>query len=94
MAKAIWNDAVIAESDTFETVEGNVYFPLSALKMEHFQPSKQTSVCFWKGRAHYYDVVVNGEINRNAAWYYPQPSPLAKKIAGYVAFWRGVKVKK
>ncbi|MEC7518407.1 MAG: DUF427 domain-containing protein [Myxococcota bacterium] len=94
MAKATWNGAVIAESDDFEVVEGNVYFPPSAIAQEHFRPSDHTSVCGWKGTAKYYDVLVEGEVNRNAAWYYPDAKDAAKNIEGYVAFWNGVKVER
>ncbi len=94
MPRAIWNDVIIARSDTFEEVEGNVYFPPSALKAEHFVPSSHTSVCAWKGTASYYDVVVGDKRNPNAAWYYPQAKAAAKNIEGYVAFWRGVKVER
>jgi uncharacterized protein (DUF427 family) len=84
MARAIWNGKVIAESDTTETVEGNIYFPESSLKREYFRPSSTTSTCPWKGQARYLD----------AAWYYPDPKPAARKIKGHVAFWRGVEVEK
>jgi uncharacterized protein (DUF427 family) len=93
MAHAIWNGKTIAESDTFELVEGNVYFPKSALNMDFFKESTHTTVCGWKGIAHYYDVIVDGETNLNAAWYYPTPKEAAKNIAGFVAFWKGVTVK-
>ena len=92
MARAIWNGAVLAESDDIEVVEGNLYFPESALDKRYFEPSTHTSVCVWKGKASYYDVVVDGERNSQAAWFYPSPLPLAKKVAGRVAFWRGVTV--
>ncbi len=94
MAKATWNGATIAESDTFETVEGNVYFAKGALKSNLLRPSSKTSSCFWKGEAHYYDVVVDGEVNKDAAWYYPNPKKAAENIRGHVAFWRGVIVEK
>lgn len=90
--KAIWNDAVIAQSDDTVVVEGNHYFPESALRRQYFRPSAHHSVCSWKGRASYLDVVVNGQINKNAAWYYPEPSPTAEQIKGRVAFWHGVQV--
>ena len=83
---------MLAESDVFEIVEGNVYFPRSALKAEHFRPSETHTTCGWKGIASYYDVVVDGEVNRDAAWYYPAPKDAAKQIADHVAFWRGVEV--
>ena len=92
MAKATWRGAVLADSDAFEIVEGNVYFPREALKMDHFRPSETHTTCGWKGVASYYDVVVGGEVNRDAAWYYPTPKDAAKNIAGFIAFWKGVEV--
>jgi uncharacterized protein (DUF427 family) len=92
MPKAIWNDVVIAETDSFETVEGNVYFPPEALKREYFQESTTTTGCPWKGTARYYTVTVDGKENRDAAWYYPDPKPAAENIRNHVAFWRGVQV--
>lgn len=90
--QAVWNDTVLAQSDETIVVEGNHYFPADAIHREHFRPSDTHTTCAWKGIASYYDVVVNGVVNRDAAWYYPEPKPAAKQIAGYVAFWRGVKV--
>ena len=90
--KAIWNDTVIAESDATVVVEGNHYFPHAAIKTEHFQPSDTHTVCPWKGTASYYSVVVNGEVNKDAAWFYPQTKEAAQNIENYVAFWRGVQV--
>ncbi len=90
--KAVWNDTIIAESDDTVVVEGNHYFPFSAVKREYLQPSEHHTVCHWKGRASYYDVVVNGQVNKNAAWYYPQPSPAAREIKDRIAFWHGVRV--
>lgn len=92
MPKAIWNGVVIAESDRCEVVEGNQYFPPEAIKQEYFQPSDTHTVCSWKGTASYYSVVVDGQVNRDAAWYYPEPKSAANNIKDYVAFWRGVKV--
>lgn len=92
MAKAEWNGATLAQSETFEVVEGNVYFPADALQAEFFRPSSHTSHCGWKGDARYYDIVVNGDTNKNAAWYYPAPFEKAAKIKDYVAFWKGVVV--
>ncbi|MDQ3264156.1 MAG: DUF427 domain-containing protein [Myxococcota bacterium] len=92
MPKAIWNGAVVAESEHCERIEGNVYFPAAAVKREHLRPSDTHTTCGWKGQASYYDVVVNGEVNRDAAWYYPDPKPAAKEITGFVAFWHGVTV--
>jgi len=90
--KATWEGAVLAESDRCVVVEGNQYFPPEAVRREVLEPSDHTSVCSWKGTARYYDVVVNGKRNPNAAWYYPEPSPAAKQIAGRIAFWKGVQV--
>jgi len=92
MAKAIWNGEVLAESDETVIVEGNHYFPPASVNTEFFTGSDTNSRCFWKGTANYYDVVVDGEVNRDAAWYYPTPSDAAAEIKDYVAFWRGVKV--
>ena len=96
MPRASWNGTVIAEApaDAIEVVEGNVYFPADAVRQEHLQPSDTHTVCPWKGTASYYHVVVNGDVNRDAAWYYPQPKDAAKQIAGRVAFWKGVSVEK
>jgi uncharacterized protein (DUF427 family) len=94
MAKAIWNGVVIAESANTEIVEGNVYFPEASLKREYFRPSSTTSTCPWKGQARYMTLVMNGEDNIDAAWFYPDPKPAARQIKGYVAFWRGVEVEK
>ncbi len=93
MAEATWNGQVLAESDDIVYVEGNAYFPREALKKEYFAESGHHSICPWKGRASYLDVVVNGDRNENAAWYYPNPSPVARKIKDRVAFWKGVEVK-
>ena len=90
--KAIWNDQLLAESDETVVVEGNHYFPASSIKTEFFRPSGTHTVCPWKGTASYYDVVVNGDTNSDAAWYYPDTKPEAKEIEGRVAFWKGVKV--
>ena len=92
MAKAIWNGKVIAESDNTEIVEGNHYFPADSIEASCFQDSSRTTVCGWKGTANYYDVVVDGQTNAGAAWYYANPKPDATNIAGRVAFWKGVKV--
>ena len=90
--KATWNGSVIAESDDTVVVEGNQYFPAGSIKREHFRESDTHTTCPWKGEASYYDVVVNGETNKDAAWYYPEPKDAAKEIKDHVAFWRGVKV--
>ncbi|NBV17603.1 DUF427 domain-containing protein [Janthinobacterium sp.] len=96
MPTASWNGAVIAQAtdDQVELVENNVYFPLSAVQQAYLRPSSHTTVCPWKGTASYYDLVVDGQVNANAAWYYPQPKDAAKQIAGHVAFWRGVSVER
>ena len=90
--KAIWNGATIAESDDIVTVEGNAYFPEAALNRALVVPSAHTSVCPWKGTAHYYSLTVDGRTNPEAVWYYPAPKPAAAQIAGRVAFWKGVQV--
>jgi len=90
--QASWNGAVIARSDDIVTVEGNAYFPPEALQSECFRPSSHRTVCGWKGEAHYYDVVVNDQVNANAAWFYPEPKAAAAEIKSRVAFWKGVKV--
>lgn len=92
MPKAVWNGVVLAESDDTIIVEGNYYFPIESLKHEHFEESNTHTLCPWKGVASYVNVKVNGQVNRDAAWYYPTPKPAAEKIAGYYAFWRGVRV--
>jgi uncharacterized protein (DUF427 family) len=92
MAKAIWNGAVLAESDQTEMVEGNHYFPPDAIKHEFFQESSHRTTCPWKGVASYYTIEVEGQKNENAAWYYPTPKAAANNIKNYVAFWRGVQV--
>jgi uncharacterized protein (DUF427 family) len=92
MAKASWGGKVIAESDTTVVVEGNQYFPPEAVKKELLKPSSHTTVCPWKGTAHYYHIEVNGMQNDNAAWYYPEPKPAAAEIKDRIAFWRGVRV--
>jgi len=92
--KATWNGVVLAESDTTIEVEGNQYFPPETINSEYFQPSDTHTLCGWKGEASYYNVVVNGEVNKDAAWYYPETKPAADEIKGHVAFWRGVKVER
>ena len=96
MPKATWNGAVIAEADTakVQIVEGNVYFPPEAVKKDFFRDSQTHTVCPWKGTASYYDVVVDGKTNKDAAWYYPAPKDAAANIAGRIAFWKGVRVEK
>jgi len=92
MPKAMWNGAVLAESDRCEVVEGNQYFPPDAVNRTYFKESGTHTVCSWKGTASYYDVIVNGETNKDAAWYYPQPKDAAQQIKGYIAFWHGVEI--
>lgn len=92
MPKAIWQDKVIAQSEHCEVVEGNRYFPPAAVHPEFLRPSETHTVCPWKGTASYYDVVVGEAVNKDAAWYYPEPKPAAANIKGHVAFWKGVKV--
>ena len=90
--KATWKDTVIGDSDNTVVVEGNHYFPPEDVKQEFLQPSATHSTCPWKGEASYYDVVVDGEVNSDAAWYYPEPKPAAAEIKDHIAFWRGVVV--
>jgi len=90
--KAIWQNEVIAESDQTVIVENNHYFPPSAVKKKFLNPSDTHTICSWKGEASYYDVNVNGKINRDAAWFYPAPKDAAENIKGYIAFWKGVEV--
>ncbi|MBI3652065.1 MAG: DUF427 domain-containing protein [Acidobacteria bacterium] len=90
--KAMWNGAIIAASDDTIVVEGNHYFPADAVKQEYLQPSDTHTTCPWKGQASYYDLVVDGKVNKDAAWYYPQTQEAAANIQNRVAFWKGVKV--
>ncbi len=90
--KAIWNNQIVAESIDTVIIENNHYFPPESIKSEYFKDSKTISACHWKGTARYKTLVVDGKINEDAAWYYPEPSALAKGIAGYYAFWNGVKI--
>ena len=90
--RATWRDNVLAESDDTVVVEGNHYFPADSICREHFRASATHTVCPWKGTASYYDVVVDGETNSDAAWYYPDPKEAAREIKGRVAFWKGVRV--
>lgn len=90
--KAIWKGEVIAQSEETVVVEGNHYFPADSVNKALLRESETHSTCPWKGEASYYDVLVNGEVNRDAAWYYPDPKPAAAQISGHVAFWRGVEV--
>lgn len=92
MPKAIWKDTLLAQSDDTVVVEGNHYFPPESVNWEHFKESDRHTVCPWKGVASYYDIEVEGKVNRSAAWYYPDPKPAAEEIRDRVAFWGGVKV--
>lgn len=91
--RAIWNGKIIAQSDDTVVVEGNHYFPRDAIAEQYFEASDHHTVCGWKGVASYWSIVVDGKRNENAAWYYPDPKPAAERIAGRVAFWRGVEVR-
>ena len=93
MAKAVWNNEVIAESANTVMVEGNHYFPEDSLRREHFQPSSTTSICPWKGEASYYSVEVGGAVSADAAWTYLTPSEKAREIKDHVAFWKDVAVR-
>ncbi len=90
--KATWNDTVIAQSEATEIVDGNHYFPADSVNQTLLKPSSATTSCGWKGLCNYYDIVVDGKVNEQAAWYYADPKPQAAKIKGYIAFWKGVKV--
>lgn len=90
--KAIWNDVVIADSDDTVVVEGNHYFPMDAVNPQCIAASPHQTVCGWKGTAHYFDVVADGQVNANAAWFYPEPKDAAASIGNRVAFWKGVRV--
>jgi uncharacterized protein (DUF427 family) len=92
MPRATWNGAVLAESDQCVVVEGNQYFPPESVRREHLRPSATHTTCPWKGVASYLDVVVDGRVNRDAAWYYESPKPAAASIRGRIAFWRGVRI--
>lgn len=92
MATASWNGVVIAQSDDIVMVEGNLYFPKASVRSEYLRPSDSYTHCNWKGAASYYDVVVNGIANPDAAWYYPEPKTRAEKIRDRIAFWHGVEL--
>ncbi|NET33841.1 MAG: DUF427 domain-containing protein [Cyanothece sp. SIO1E1] len=92
MPKAIWNGAVLAESNQCEVVERNQYFPPDSINREYFKESSTHTTCPWKGVASYYNIEVDGQVNKDAAWYYPTPKDAAQNITGYIAFWRGVQV--
>lgn len=90
--KAVWNDKVIAESDNTVIIENNHYFPPESINKEYYKESNTTTICPWKGKAKYYNIVVDSETNKDAAWYYPQPKEAAAPIKDHVAFWKGVEV--
>jgi uncharacterized protein (DUF427 family) len=92
--KAVWKGQVLAESSDTIVIEGNHYFPENSLQKKYFQDSSTNTVCPWKGTASYFDIKVNGDVNSDAAWYYPTASQLAKEIEGRIAFWKGVEVTK
>ncbi len=91
--KAVWNNTVVAESDDTVVVEGNHYFPVDALKREYVTFSNHKTMCAWKGQASYYSLIVDGELNPDAVWYYPDPKPEAQMVKDRVAFWKGVQVR-
>ncbi|MES2817602.1 MAG: DUF427 domain-containing protein [Pseudomonadota bacterium] len=91
--KAFWNGALIAESTETRLVENNHYFPLASVAAQYLQPSSTTSRCPWKGTAQYYNLLVDGRVNTDAVWYYPEPKDAAKQILGHVAFWKGVEIR-
>jgi uncharacterized protein (DUF427 family) len=90
--KATWHSVTLAESNNTVIVEGNHYFPPNAINRDYFRPSDHHTTCPWKGEASYYDVEVDGQVNKDAAWYYPEPKEAASNIKGYLAFWKGVVV--
>lgn len=90
--KAIWNGTVVAESDDTVVVEGNHYFPAASLKREYVLDSNHRTMCSWKGEARYHSLLVDGDLNPDAVWYYPEPKEAAAEIKGRVAFWKGVRV--
>ena len=90
--KAVWNGAILAQSENTVVIEGNHYFPPESINKDYLKQSDTRTTCPWKGQASYYDIQVDGELNQDAAWYYPQPSELAKGIKDHVAFWHGVEV--
>lgn len=90
--RAVWHNTVLAESDDTVVVEGNHYFPPGSIRGEYLRPSDKHTTCPWKGEASYYDVVVGAEVNKDAAWYYPEVKEAAEKIKGRIAFWKGVKI--
>lgn len=94
MARATWKGVTLAESDAGIVIEGNYYFPPASVNREHLRESTSHTSCPWKGTGSYFDVVVHGATNQDAAWYYTSPSPAAEKIQGYIAFWRGISIER
>ena len=94
VAQALWNGALLADSNECREVEGNLYFPRYALRSEYFTNSETTTICTWKGTAHYFNIAVDGKLNTDAAWYYPDTKSAADLIKGYVGFWRGVQIRR
>ena len=94
MAKAMWHNAILAESNRCEVGECNQYFPPDSINSEYFKASNTHTTCPWKGVASYYDIEVDGKVNKDAAWYYPNPKDAAANIKGHIAFWKGVQVEK
>jgi len=92
--KAIWNGKIIAESNNTIIIENNHYFPEDSVNKDYIENSETHTVCHWKGEASYYDIVVDGQTNKDAAWYYPDPKSMAKEIQNYIAFWKGVQIVK
>ena len=90
--KAIWKNTTLAESDKTIVIEGNHYFPPDSINKQYFQESSHHSICPWKGQASYYDIIIEGEVNKDSVWYYPEPKEAAKEITNYVAFWKGIEV--
>ena len=90
--KAIWNETIVAESNETIVIENNHYFPAESINKNFFKPSGTHTTCPWKGEASYYSLEVDGQQNKDAAWYYPTPKDAANNIKGYIAFWKGVKV--
>lgn len=90
--KARWHEVILAESEGTVVVEGNHYFPPQSVVREYFRESATRSLCPWKGKAHYYDIIVDGDVNKDAAWSYPDPKEAARNIKDHVAFWKGVAI--
>lgn len=90
--KAKWNNIIIAESNDTQLVEGNHYFPRNSINIEYYNESETHTTCGWKGEASYFDIIVDGEVNKDAAWYYPEPKDAARHIKDMIAFWKGVEI--